>query len=75
VSWSDVLDPVLNVNECNAWMWRMEVVGVVFIATNYFLAVATFCQPRTVRAPRPDGLPLHQRLKLQRSAVTTTSRL
>ena len=27
----------------------MEVVGVVFIATNHFLAVAPFCRPRTVR--------------------------
>jgi hypothetical protein len=35
----------------------MEVVGVVFIATNHFLAVASFCQLRTVRAPDPDGPP------------------
>jgi hypothetical protein len=28
------------------------VVGVVFIATNHFLAVAPFCRPRTVRACR-----------------------
>jgi hypothetical protein len=28
----------------------MEVVEVVFIATNHFLAVAPFCRPRTVRA-------------------------
>jgi hypothetical protein len=36
----------------------MEVVGVVFIATNQFLAVAPFCRSRTVRALSPDGLPL-----------------
>jgi hypothetical protein len=30
----------------------MEVVGVVFIATNHFLAVASFYQPRTVRPCR-----------------------
>jgi hypothetical protein len=36
----------------------MEVVGVVFIATNHFLAVAPFCQPWTVRPPGPDGPPL-----------------
>jgi hypothetical protein len=33
----------------------MEVVGVVFIATNHFLAVAPFCRPRMVRPPGPDG--------------------
>jgi hypothetical protein len=32
---------------------------VVFITINHFLAVAFFCQPRTVRAPSPDGPPLH----------------
>jgi hypothetical protein len=37
----------------------MEVVGVVFIAPNHFLAVAPFCRPRMVRAPGPDGPPLH----------------
>jgi hypothetical protein len=49
----------------------MEVVGVVFIASNHFLAVAPFL-------PTADGLrpwsgrsaPTHQRLKSQRSAVT-----
>jgi hypothetical protein len=30
----------------------MEVVGVVFIATNHFLAVAPFCRPRLVRTVR-----------------------
>ena len=30
----------------------MEVVGVVFIATNHFLAVAPFYRPRTVRPYR-----------------------
>jgi hypothetical protein len=59
----------------------MEVVGVVFIATNYFLAVAPFCRPRTVCAPGPDGprpwsgrsASADQRLKTQRSAVTAIS--
>jgi hypothetical protein len=36
----------------------MEVVGVVFIATNHFLAVGPFCRARTVREPGPDGPPL-----------------
>jgi hypothetical protein len=52
----------------------MEVVGVVFIALNHFLAVAPFL-------PTADGLrpwsgrsaPAHQRLKSQRSAVTAIS--
>jgi hypothetical protein len=45
----------------------MEVVGVVFIATNHFLAVASFL-------PTTDGLrPAYQRLKSQRSVVTPIS--
>jgi hypothetical protein len=52
----------------------MEVVGVVFIASNHFLAVASIL-------PTADGphswsgrsAPAHQRLKSQRSAVTTIS--
>jgi hypothetical protein len=52
----------------------MEVVGVVFIATNHFLAIAPIL-------PTPDGprpwfgwsAPAHQRLKTQRSAVTAIS--
>ena len=37
----------------------MEVVGVVFVATNYFLAVASFLP--TANGPRlgPDSLALH----------------
>jgi hypothetical protein len=31
---------VLNVYEWSVWMMRMEVVGVVFIASNHFLVVA-----------------------------------
>jgi hypothetical protein len=42
VSWNEVLAIVLNVSEWNAWMFVMEVVGVVFIATNHFLVVASF---------------------------------
>jgi hypothetical protein len=43
VSWNGLLALVLNVEGWNAWMSRMEVVGVVFIATNHFLAVTPFC--------------------------------
>jgi hypothetical protein len=49
----------------------MEVVGVVFIASNHFLAVAPFLP--TADGPCPwfrRSAPAHQRLKSQRSAVT-----
>jgi hypothetical protein len=52
----------------------MEVVGVVFIAHNHFLAVAPFLP--TADGPRPwsgRSGPAHQRLKLQWIAVTTIS--
>ena len=52
----------------------MEVVGVVFIALNHFLAVAPFLP--TANGPRPwsgRSAPAHQRLKSQRSAVTAIS--
>jgi hypothetical protein len=52
----------------------MEVVGVVFIATNHFLAIAPF--QSTVDGPRlwsGRSAPVHQRLKSQRSAVTAIS--
>jgi hypothetical protein len=52
----------------------MEVVGVVFIASNHFLAVALF--PPTADGPRPLSgwsAPAHQRLESQRSAVTAIS--
>jgi hypothetical protein len=52
----------------------MEVVGVVFIASNHFLAVAPFLP--TVDGPHPWSgwsAPAHQRLKSQRSAVTAIS--
>jgi hypothetical protein len=52
----------------------MEVVGVVFIATNHFLAVAPILP--TVDGPRPwsgRSAPAHQQLKTQRLAVTTIS--
>jgi hypothetical protein len=45
----------------------MEVVGVVFIATNHFLAVALVQSTRMARATA------HQRLKSQRSAVMAIS--
>jgi hypothetical protein len=50
------------------------VVGVVFIATNYFLAVAPILP--TADGSRPwsgRSAPAHQRLKTQRSAVTAIS--
>jgi hypothetical protein len=52
----------------------MEVVGVVFITPNHFLAVAPFLP--TADGPRPwsgRSAPAHQRLKSQRSAVTAIS--
>jgi hypothetical protein len=52
----------------------MEVVGVVFIAPNHFLAVAPFLS--TADGPRPwsgRSTPAHQWLKSQRSAVTAIS--
>jgi hypothetical protein len=52
----------------------MEVVGVVFIASNHFLAVAPFLQ--TADGPCPlsgRSAPAHPRLELQRSAVTAIS--
>jgi hypothetical protein len=52
----------------------MEVVGVVFIAINHFLVVASFLP--TADGPRPWSgwyAPAHQRLKSQRSAVTAIS--
>jgi hypothetical protein len=52
----------------------MEVVGVVFIATNHFLAVAPILP--TADGPRPwseQFAPVHQWLKSRRSAVTAIS--
>jgi hypothetical protein len=52
----------------------MEVVGVVFIALNHFLAVTPFLP--TTDGPRPwsgRSAPAHQRLKSQRSVVTDLS--
>jgi hypothetical protein len=52
----------------------MEVVGVVFIATNHFLAVAPILP--TADGPRPwfgRSAPAHQRLKTQWLAVTAIS--
>jgi hypothetical protein len=37
----------------------MEVVGVVFIASNYFLGVAPFLRTVDGPCPGPDGPPLH----------------
>jgi hypothetical protein len=52
----------------------MEVVGVVFIAPNHFLAIAPILP--TADGPRPWSgrfAPAHQWLKTQRSAVTAIS--
>jgi hypothetical protein len=52
----------------------MEVVGVVFIAPNHFLAVAPILP--TADGPRSwsgRSAPVHQRLETQRSAVTAIS--
>jgi hypothetical protein len=52
----------------------MEVVGVVFKASNHFLAIASILP--TVDGPRPwsgRSAPAHQRLKSQRLAVTAIS--
>jgi hypothetical protein len=52
----------------------MEVVGVVFIALNHFLVVASFLS--TTDGPRSWSgwsAPVHQRLKSQRLAVTAIS--
>jgi hypothetical protein len=52
----------------------MEVVGIVFIASNHFLVVAPFLS--TADRPRPwsgRSAPAHQQLKSQRSAVTAIS--
>jgi hypothetical protein len=52
----------------------MEVVGVVFIASNHFLVVAPFLP--TTDDPYPlsgRSGPAHQRLKSQRPAVTAIS--
>jgi hypothetical protein len=52
----------------------MEMVGVVFIATNHFLAVASILPTTDGLRPGPDGPPpTYQRLKTQWSAVTTIS--
>jgi hypothetical protein len=54
----------------------MEVVGVVFIASNHFLAIAPFLL--TVDGPRPWSgrfAPAHQRLKSQQSTVTAIEHL
>jgi hypothetical protein len=52
----------------------MEVVGVVFIATNHFLAVAPILP--NADGPRPwygRSAPVHLRLKSQRSAIMAIS--
>jgi hypothetical protein len=54
----------------------MKVVGVVFIASNHFLAVAPILL--TADGPRSRSgrfVPAHQRLKSQRSVVTAIAHL
>jgi hypothetical protein len=74
LSWNELLALVLNAKGWNAWLLRMEVVGVVFIAPNHFLAVVPILP--TANGPRPwsgRSAPAHQRLKMQRSAVMARS--
>jgi hypothetical protein len=74
VSLNGVLALVLNVEDWNAWVSLMEVVGVVFIATNHLLVVAPILP--TADGPRSWSgrfAPAYQRLKSQRSAVTAIS--
>jgi uncharacterized membrane protein len=52
----------------------MEVVGVVFIASNHFLAIALFLSTANGPCFWSGGFaPAHQRLKSQRSVVTAIS--
>jgi hypothetical protein len=51
----------------------MQVVGVVFIASNHFLAVAPFLPTPTVHPLSGWSAPAHQRLESQRSAVMAIS--
>jgi hypothetical protein len=52
----------------------MEVVGVVFIASNHFPVVAPFLTTADGLSPwSGQSAPAHQRLKSQRSAVTAIS--
>jgi hypothetical protein len=52
----------------------MEVVEVVFIAPNHFLAIAPFLPTTDGSRPWSEwSAPAHQRLKWQRSAVTAIS--
>jgi hypothetical protein len=54
----------------------MEVVGVVFIATNHFLVVASFLLTADgLRSWSVRSAPAYQRLKLQQSAVMAISAL
>jgi hypothetical protein len=74
VSWNGLLALVLNVKDWSAWVKWMEVVGVVFIARNHFLVVAPFRSiAHGLRPWSRWSAPAHQRLQLQRSAVTTIS--
>jgi hypothetical protein len=57
-----------------AWVYRMEVVGIVFIATNHFLVVANFLPHADSPRPSPGwSTPAHKQLDLQWSAVTAIS--
>jgi hypothetical protein len=51
MSLNGLLALVLNVKDWSAWVKWVDVVGVVFIATNHFLAVAPFLP--TANGPRP----------------------
>jgi hypothetical protein len=50
----------------------MEVVGVIFIASNHFLAIAPFLSTAdSLRSSSGRSALAHQRLKSQRSIITT----
>jgi hypothetical protein len=74
VTWNELLALVLNENEWSAWVKWMEVVGVVFIASNHFLVVVPFLSIADGTRPwSGQSAPTYQRLKSQRSAVTAIS--
>jgi hypothetical protein len=64
VSLNGLLALVLNVDDWNAWVKWMEVVGVVFIAPNHFIVVALFLPTAdSLRSWSGRSAPVHQRLK------------
>ena len=74
VSWNGLLALVLNVEDWNAWMRWMEVVGVVFYSPQPLPSRwAILPSADGPRARSGRSAPVDQRLKMQRSAVTAIS--